>query len=69
MCYLTMYGLVNGLGYVIWYGRSPYEDSGFQRVRLKQNLTFKGWNSQAHREFAGKFESRNLSRDRDNLSR
>ena len=28
---------------------------------------FEGWNSQAHREFPGKFESRNLSRD--NLSR
>ena len=35
----------------------------FQRVRLKQNLKFKGWNSQVHREFPGNLESRNLSRD------
>ena len=32
-----------------------------------QNLNFKGWNSQVHREFPRKFESSNLSRD--NLSR
>ena len=31
------------------------------------NLDFKGWNSQAHREFPGKFESSNVSRD--NVSR
>ena len=30
-------------------------------------LSLRGWNSQAHGEFPGKFESRNLSRD--NLSR
>ena len=30
-------------------------------------LNFKGWNSKAHRDFPGKFESINLSRD--NLSR
>ena len=27
------------------YGQSPYQASGFQRVRLEQNLRFKGWNS------------------------
>ena len=26
------------------------------------NLDFKGWNSQAHREFPGKFESSNVGR-------
>ena len=36
---------------------------GFQRVRLKHNLMFRGWNSHAHREFQTKSESRNLSRD------
>ena len=54
----------------IWwncYGRSLYWDSWFQRVWLNQNLNLKGWNSQAHRELLGKFESSNLSRD--NLSR
>ena len=54
-------------GRPVLYGQSPYKDYGFQRVWLKQNLKFKGWNSQAHREFPGKFESSNLSRD--NLSR
>ena len=38
--------------------------SGFDSSRI---LISKGWKSQAHREFPGKFESRNLSRD--NLSR
>ena len=42
------------------------------RLWISEGLTraqsyCKGWNSQAHREFPGKFESRNLSRD--NLSR
>ena len=54
------------LSRILDYGRSPYSDSGFQRVWLKQNLDFEGWNSQAHRAFPGSFESRNLSRD--NLS-
>ena len=49
------------------HGQSPYSDSGFRRVWLKQNPHLKGWNSQAHRELPGKFESSNLSRD--NLSR
>ena len=35
------------------YGQSPQQDSGFQRVLLKQNLIFKGWNSHAHREVPG----------------
>ena len=49
------------------YGQSPYQDSGFQSVWLKHNLDFKGWDSQAHREFPRKFDSTN--RGRDNLSR
>ena len=49
------------------YGQSPYWYSGFQRVWLKQNLQFKGWNCHVRKEFPGKFESINLSRD--NLSR
>ena len=49
------------------YGQSPYKDSGFQRVGLKQNLDFKGWNSFVHRGFPIHFDSTNLSRD--NLSR
>ena len=49
------------------YGRPPYEHYWFQRVWLKCNLKFKGWNSQAHREFPGKFDSSNVSRD--NVSR
>ena len=48
-------------------GQSPYSDAGFQRVRLKQNLNVKGWNSRVRREFPPRFESSNLSRD--NLSR
>ena len=45
----------------------PISELGFwiseaQRVSLKQNLNVKGWKSQAHREFPGKFESSNLSR-------
>ena len=39
------------------------EDSGFQRVLIKLNLDFKGWSSQAHREFPGNVESTNVSRD------
>ena len=42
---------------------SPYWDDGSQRVWLTLDLNVKGWNSQAHREFPGKFESSNLSRD------
>ena len=45
------------------YGQSPYGDSGFQRVWLKQNLKFRAWNSHVHREFVGNVESTNLSRD------
>ena len=30
------------------YGQSPYSDSGFQMVGLKQNLDRKGWNSRVH---------------------
>ena len=40
---------------------------GFQRVGLEHNLNLKGWNFKAHREFPGKFESSNVSRD--NVSR
>ena len=43
--------------------QSPYEDSGSQRVGLKQNLNVEGWNSHVHREFPGIVESTNLSRD------
>ena len=49
------------------YGQSPCYDSGFQRVWLKRNLHFKGWNSHVHKGFSGSFESANLSRY--NLSR
>ena len=45
------------------YGQPPYKDPGFQRVGFKHNLKFKGWSPQAHREFSGKFESSNLSRE------
>ena len=45
------------------YGQSPFQDSGFRRVRLKHNLNFNRWNSHVHRGFPGKFESTNLSRD------
>ena len=44
------------------YGQSPYKDSGFQRVWLKHHICFKAWNSQAHWEFHGNVEPRNLSR-------
>ena len=37
-----------------------------ERVRLKQSLDLKGWNSRIRREFPGNPESTNLSRD--NLS-
>ena len=45
------------------HGQSPNWDSGFRRVRLERNLDFEGWNSLAHRELPGEFESTNLSRD------
>ena len=45
------------------YSQSPYSDSGFLRVWLKLNLNIKGWNSHVHREFPGKLESSNLSRE------
>ena len=41
---------------------------GMSAVLLEHHLDCKGWNSQAHREFPGKFESSNLSRD-NNCSR
>ena len=44
------------------YGQSSWEDSGFQRVRLKQNLSL-----HVRREFHGSVELTNLSRE--NLSR
>ena len=46
------------------YGQSPYSHYGFQKVLLKHNLNYKGWNSHIHRGFPGKFESSNLSRDK-----
>ena len=46
---------------------NPPTNCGFQRVGLEHNLNLKGWNFQAHREFPGKFESSNVSRD--NVSR
>ena len=52
------------------YGQSPYleiRDTEFQRLRLKQNLDFKGWNSHAHWYLPRMFGSSNLSRG--NLSR
>ena len=45
-----------------FYGQSPYTHYGFQRVWLEHNLNSKGWNSQALREFPGKFDSSNVSR-------
>ena len=36
-------------------------------MSLKHNVNLKGWNSQAHRGFPGKFESSNVSRG--NVSR
>ena len=39
--------------YMPLYGQSAYEEFRFQRVWLKQTLTSKGWNSQAHRDFLG----------------
>ena len=39
----------------------------FRGVWLEHNLNSKGWNSQAHREVPGKFESSNVSRE--NVSR
>ena len=45
------------------YAQSPHQHCGFQRVWLKHNLKFKGWHSQTHRGFTGKFESSNVSRD------
>ena len=58
---------LHALPALVAYGKSPHQDSGFQRVWLKQNLDFKGWNSHVHGEPPRSFESRNLSRD--NLSR
>ena len=47
---------------------SPGGRAGRGRVtRRRQNLNIMGWNSQARREFPGKFESANL--DKDNISR
>ena len=48
------------------YGRSPYQDSGFQRFWRKHNFNVKGWNSHVHRVFPGNREPTNL---RDNVSR
>ena len=45
------------------YGQSLYEDSGFHRAWLKQNLKIEGWNSHVHRDFPGNFKSTNLSRE------
>ena len=39
------------------------------KVWLKHNLKFEGWNLQAHRESPGKLESSNLSRDNLSTSR
>ena len=36
------------------YGQSPNQGSEFQRVRLKQNLDFEGWNSPARQEIPRK---------------
>ena len=47
------------------YGQSPYRELGSRRAPPKRNLILKGWNCQAHGEFPGNFESRNL---RENLS-
>ena len=51
------------------FGQAPYEDSGCWRAFDSSILfvSIEGWNSQAHREFPGKFEPSNLRRD--NLSR
>ena len=54
-------GLPDRLSSVLVHDQS--QDSGFQRVCLKHNLNFKGWNSQAHRESPGNLESVNLSRE------
>ena len=44
------------------YGQSLYWHYGFQRVWLKHNINYKGWNFHVHREIPGKFESSNVSR-------
>ena len=44
-------------------GQSPYKDSGFEGVGLKQNLHLKRWNSHFHREFPRSFGSTNLGRE------
>ena len=38
-------------------------DSGLPRVLLEHDIDIEGWNSHAHREFPGEFESGNLSRN------
>ena len=48
------------------YLRTKSAIAGLQRVLLKHYLNNKGWNSQVHWEFPGRFKSKNLSRD--NLS-
>ena len=45
------------------YAQSSYNDSGFQRVRLKHKLKFEGWNSHVLRELPGRSESTNLTRE------
>ena len=40
---------------VVEYGQFPCWHCGFQRVWLEHNLSLKGWNSQAHRDFLGVF--------------
>ena len=48
---------------VCTYAQSPYLRCGFRRVWLGHNLNLKGWNSHVHRDFPGKFEWSNVSRD------
>ena len=70
MIYIYIYIYMTSLhlgGLWTCHGQSPYWDSGIQGVLLKHHLNFKGWNSHVHREFSGKSESSNLSRD--NVSR
>ena len=49
------------------YCQSPYQDSGLQRVPLRQNLNLRGWNSRDHMGFPRNCEP--TSPSRDNLSR
>ena len=46
-----------------WYGQFPFQHCGFLGAWLERYLNVKGWNSQVHRGFPGKFESSNLGRD------